>query len=299
MDGKALSLLEKKLFSYLVKKEVEDLEKKPAKKKLVKKADFISGGKADNKKPSDFDKNQLEKGIKVEMEHTDDKKKAKEIAMDHLEEFDNYYDELEKMENKLKKESALNKTQSKTLDSSLKNKGNVSIKYKKKNGRTVRRTVTPQSIRNGLLVGYDHKRQAIRSYKLDGISDLKKVASLGLHKYAGGPGSGVIGDNTEFIPILKTSPLISIGYRAKFFEDHKPVEESSEIEVSKIKYKGQEKMVPKKVIKMLFDNENLFDKPIKVIRDENGDFHIADGHHRALTAIILKKKKILADIYEI
>jgi hypothetical protein len=43
-------------------------------------------------------KKQLNKGIKVEMEHTKDKKIAKEIVMDHLFEDPNYYDKLKKVE---------------------------------------------------------------------------------------------------------------------------------------------------------------------------------------------------------
>ena len=60
--------------------------------------DQIPGGLADKKQPKDFDKKQLAKGKKVEMEHTDDPKKALEIAMDHLTEDSKYYDKLEKME---------------------------------------------------------------------------------------------------------------------------------------------------------------------------------------------------------
>jgi hypothetical protein len=41
---------------------------------------------------------QLTKGIKIEMEHTDSKKIAKEIAMDHLFEDPNYYNKLAKIE---------------------------------------------------------------------------------------------------------------------------------------------------------------------------------------------------------
>lgn len=43
-------------------------------------------------------KAQLEKGVKVEMEHTDSKEKAREIAMDHLWEDPKYYDKLETIE---------------------------------------------------------------------------------------------------------------------------------------------------------------------------------------------------------
>jgi hypothetical protein len=45
-------------------------------------------------------KKQLEMGKKVEMEHTDDKDKAKEIALDHLWEDPSYYSKLKKMETK-------------------------------------------------------------------------------------------------------------------------------------------------------------------------------------------------------
>ena len=41
---------------------------------------------------------QLDKGQKVEMEHTKDEELAKKIAMDHLFEFPDYYDRLDKIE---------------------------------------------------------------------------------------------------------------------------------------------------------------------------------------------------------
>lgn len=64
--------------------------------------DLIPGGKADDAEDEDFPMEQLLKGIKVEMEHTDDPDLAKEIATDHLEEFDDYYDALAEMEDELK-----------------------------------------------------------------------------------------------------------------------------------------------------------------------------------------------------
>lgn len=80
----------------------------------------IKGGKADNlslkqiadkfKTPIEKINAQLTKGIKVELEHTDDKEKATEIAMDHLSEFPDYYDRLDKMENKAKKQWEINET---------------------------------------------------------------------------------------------------------------------------------------------------------------------------------------------
>ena len=51
-----------------------------------------------------YNKTQLKKGIKVELEHTNSKKIAKRITKHHLDEFPKYYIELEKMEDKLKKQ---------------------------------------------------------------------------------------------------------------------------------------------------------------------------------------------------
>jgi len=71
--------------------------------KIIKSESYkerIDGGLAKGKTPKDFDKIQLEKGISIEMEHTTDRKIAREIAMDHLTEDCNYYKKLEKIENK-------------------------------------------------------------------------------------------------------------------------------------------------------------------------------------------------------
>lgn len=123
--------------------------------------------------------------------------------------------------------------------------------------------------------------------------------TTGFLKSAGGPGSGVSGDNTMGISFLKSSPLMSIGYRKKFLELHKPTEPNTLIDVSKIRYKSQEKMVPAKLVRIMENWEAVKDKPIDVIRDKAGDFHILDGHHRAIAAILLKVDKIRANVYEV
>lgn len=71
------------------KKTLEDIAKKHDKKGYYHIDDMVSSLKK-----------QLNKGIKVEMEHTDSKKIAKEIAMDHLWEDPKYYDKLSKIEGK-------------------------------------------------------------------------------------------------------------------------------------------------------------------------------------------------------
>jgi hypothetical protein len=83
--------------------------------KSITETNTIKGGKSDKLSLKDiadkFDvslgeiKSQLQKGIKVETEHTNDKEKATEIATDHISEFPDYYDRLEKMENKADKET--------------------------------------------------------------------------------------------------------------------------------------------------------------------------------------------------
>lgn len=64
----------------------------------------IEGGKSDYRPDSDFDPEELKIGIEIELEHTNDREIAKEIAKDHLEEHPKYYSALVKMEKALSKE---------------------------------------------------------------------------------------------------------------------------------------------------------------------------------------------------
>lgn len=77
-------------------------------------SDKIKGGKSDKLTKQDIAKKfnvsvekieaQIQKGINVEKEHTNDEKLAREIAMDHISEIPDYYDRLYKMEKDAKKE---------------------------------------------------------------------------------------------------------------------------------------------------------------------------------------------------
>lgn len=66
-------------------------------------ADLIPGGRGDSANPSQFDSAEIAQGMKVEKEHTDSKELAKQIAVDHLTEFPDYYTRLDKMESEAKK----------------------------------------------------------------------------------------------------------------------------------------------------------------------------------------------------
>ncbi len=72
----------------------------------LKYAQFVKAGKSYHKHLTehDVDETQLRMGINVEMEHTDDPEVSKKIALDHLAEYDNYYDGLKKMEEELAKQ---------------------------------------------------------------------------------------------------------------------------------------------------------------------------------------------------
>lgn len=80
------------------------------KKKNMKETEIVKGGLADNKSIEDIAKKhkmdvdllkvQLEKGIKVEFEHTKNEDEATEIAKDHLWENPDYYIQLKKVETK-------------------------------------------------------------------------------------------------------------------------------------------------------------------------------------------------------
>ena len=60
--------------------------------------EYIKGGLGDYKSDSAFNKSSLQKGAKVELEHTNRPEIAKEIAKDHLTEDPKYYTKLAKME---------------------------------------------------------------------------------------------------------------------------------------------------------------------------------------------------------
>jgi len=66
--------------------------------------DLIPGGLADYGDPEQYDQRQLNMGIGVELEHTDNKALAKEIAMDHLHEIKDYYTRLKRMESEASSE---------------------------------------------------------------------------------------------------------------------------------------------------------------------------------------------------
>ncbi len=68
-----------------------------ARQEFYKMTEQLPGGLASGMQPEDFDAEELERGIATEMEHTDDRALAAEIAMDHLVEDPLYYERLREM----------------------------------------------------------------------------------------------------------------------------------------------------------------------------------------------------------
>lgn len=66
-----------------------------ARQEFYKMTEQLPGGLASGMQPEDFDAEELKRGIAAEMEHTDDRALAAEIAMDHLVEDPLYYDKRE------------------------------------------------------------------------------------------------------------------------------------------------------------------------------------------------------------
>lgn len=71
--------------------------------RTIKRPIPLKGGLSEGRYSTEFNQKQLKMGIKVEMEHTKDKKIAKMIALDHLAEIPDYYTRLAKMEKEAKR----------------------------------------------------------------------------------------------------------------------------------------------------------------------------------------------------
>ena len=63
----------------------------------IERKDLVPGGEGDKAEVSDFDPKEVRMGVKVEMEHTDDRRVALEICLDHLSEDPHYYSKLKKI----------------------------------------------------------------------------------------------------------------------------------------------------------------------------------------------------------
>ena len=113
-------------------------------------------------------------------------------------------------------------------------------------------------------------------------------------KKDGGPGSGVVEDNTSEI-IMPQSKFISVGTRKGLLENVHST--PMKVKMSDITHVGQAKYVPEKLKKMVDAFDQVKDKPIALLK-VGDEYHVVDGHHRYLAAKKLGMKDIQADVYE-
>lgn len=85
------------------------------------------GQKAYSKDSHDFDPEQLEIGIMIEKEHTDDPAEAEKIAKDHLKEIPDYYTRLVKMENEAAEAAKKKKSSSMDVEGEDKQESNMDL----------------------------------------------------------------------------------------------------------------------------------------------------------------------------
>ena len=106
--------------------------------------EHLHGGKSDGTVPSDYNKDDIKIGSKVETEHTSDLDTEKEISMDHLSDDKAYYDKLimagiadeedaidtyNKLKTKKDKKKAINKIQNHLNKEKNKLKENYILKF--------------------------------------------------------------------------------------------------------------------------------------------------------------------------
>lgn len=110
---------------------------------------------------------QIQKGIDVEKEHTNSEQEAHEIARDHLDEFPDYYDRLEKMEKKAKEDvSEATKTRTRIRSKKVTKKAwqAYARKINKSDPAAVRKALVMHSrITKPVKEGYDPDKEIIKN----------------------------------------------------------------------------------------------------------------------------------------
>lgn len=100
--------------------------------------------------------------------------------------------------------------------SELEQRKHVKVTYKKLNGRTVKRKVTPYAMKGNVLVGFDHKRKATRSFRMERVVHMEKTAAKGEHDQVIMYHAGWCGPCQEHKPIVRNIargfPSVKVSY---------------------------------------------------------------------------------------
>lgn len=173
-------------------------------------------------------------------------------------------------------------------------------------------TFAGKQISNKIEKGLTKRERKKRWSKLPGVQKVKDYTTKGpklpkvqkpvdFTKTAGGPGSGVSHDNTEFINMdrygVKLSPYVSVQTRRRIMDSQAPALREQRLDPKDISYVGQRTYVVKKLGRIMGGtDESWLEAPVQVLR-VNGKYHLMDGHHRWLGAI-RKGRMLKADIWD-
>lgn len=113
-------------------------------------------------------------------------------------------------------------------------------------------------------------------------------------KIAGGPGSGVTGNNTAKIEGYPRSKHISVATRKALLENM--AYEKRMVPVSAISHIHQENYIPEKLERFLKDPSIVTKEPIDVLVAQD-EVTLCDGAHRLLAAKKLGIKELPARVY--
>lgn len=64
----------------------------------------------------------------------------------------------------------------KHVEKAIASRGVLSLHYRKMNGRLVKRKIEPYSMNGNTLIAYDHKRKAVRSFRMERVKHMEKAA---------------------------------------------------------------------------------------------------------------------------
>lgn len=90
------------------------------------------------------------------------------------------------------------------VDRAIKAQKNLKITYRKANGRTVKRVITPLKHENGLIKAYDHKRKNYRTFKTERLKEVMAAPGFweGFEKRASRYTRYLLNKNIPFSKIL-------------------------------------------------------------------------------------------------
>ena len=225
----------------------------------------IPGGLADNLSVKDIARKhgiseriirrQLQKGIRHEMEHTKDRDKAKEIAMDHLFEMANYYTKLAKM-----------KDETKADDLYIEDEDKITMKFEEEDLAWVS-TMVREIIKGDIISTI----KSIRPFEVIDITEKDGEVKLTLISTDENFQKKITLDQDQFVDLLVISES---GEKVRFdtkAKDEKVLEQIKDIEVGDVVSVAGSNYTVTEVIKKEDGRYDIMDKEGFIFEDYPGN----------------------------